>query len=78
MPCLIRNKYVPIVVTALVTGFNYEEFLPVLLASLFGYLQYFVLKRDLLLFPISVYRKFDAIIPISIKSRHDYVITYDV
>ena len=73
MPCLIKMKYVPLIILVLSLILAPDLFLSLLIASCLGYLQYSHFKRRFIKLPLSIYRKLDAILPKSFTDRPDFI-----
>jgi len=63
MPCLIKMKYVPVIILVFSLIIAPDVFLSLLIASLLGYFQFIHFKRRFIKLPLSVYRKMDMILP---------------
>jgi hypothetical protein len=73
MPCLIKMKYIPLVMLIFCLLLAAQMFLPLLIAFSLGFLQFMHLKRRLIKLPIKFYKKLDLLLPKSITERNDYV-----
>lgn len=71
-PCLIPMKYIPVCFLLLFTIFG-GPILPVATYCAVGYYQTMVRKQSLLRLPLKVYRKFDSLMPVSIKEKNGYI-----
>jgi len=66
LPCLIPQKYIPWCFVLLLTVFG-NSFMTLAIYSLIGYFQFMVRKKAFIQLPLAAYRKFDIIMPNSIK-----------
>ena len=73
MPCLIKMKYIPLIMLAFCLLLASAMFIPLLIAFVLGYLQFMHLKRRLIKLPMKIYKKLDLLLPKSITNRNDYV-----
>jgi hypothetical protein len=73
MPCLIPMKWIPVIILAFCLFLAPMLFLPLLIASLLGYLQFMHFKRRFIQLPLRFYRRIDSILPKFIADRPDYV-----
>ena len=65
-PCLIPMKYIPVCFVLLFAIFGSPIF-PLIVYLLLGYYQYMVKKKSIIRLPLKVYRKFDSLMPDSLK-----------
>lgn len=73
MPCLIKIKYIPLIILLLSLLLASDLFICLLIASILGYSQFFHFKRRFIKLPLSIYRKLDYILPKSVTNRPDFV-----
>lgn len=71
-PCLIPMKYTPWCYLLLLVLFG-NSIVTSGIYALIGYYQFIVNRKAVLQLPLSVYRKFDSLMPDSIKAKPGYV-----
>ncbi len=72
-PCLIPLKFLPVIFLAISLVFNYKLFVPLMIYFSLAYYQHLIRKKSFIQLNISVYKKFDAIMPEAIKKNLGYV-----
>lgn len=76
-PCLIPMKYIPLCFFAILALFG-SPLVPLAIYALLGYYQFMERKKSLLRLPLKVYRKFDSLMPNSLKENLGYIKVRDV
>ena len=71
-PCLIPMKYIPLCffVLAAILGYPIP---PLLINVLLGYYQFAIRKQSLLKLPMTIYKKFDNLMPEALKKNPGYI-----
>jgi hypothetical protein len=57
IPCLLKNKYVPLIKTVFFLALRYDQWLAILISYMIGYLQCYHFKTDFIRLPMFVYNK---------------------
>ena len=70
-------KYIPLCFFAILALFG-NPLVPLVIYVLLGYYQFMERKKSLLKLPLKIYRKFDSLMPNSIKENLGYIKVRDV
>ena len=76
-PCLIPMKFIPLCFLLILALFG-SSLIPLVIYNLLGYYQYMHRMKSIIRLPLKIYRKFDSMMPKSIKENLGYIKVKDV